>query len=73
MSQRAIGRFLGVVHQSVANWMADHAATIPRDPTDHAPPDEEGAGTVEVDELATFIGKKATQSASPSQWRVTLD
>jgi transposase-like protein len=58
MSQRAIGRLLGVVHQSVANWVTAHAARVPRDPTDHSPPDEEGAGTVEVDELETFIGGK---------------
>lgn len=56
MSQRAIGRLLGVVHQSVANWVAAHAARVPTDPTDHSPPEEEGAGTVEVDELETFIG-----------------
>src|ERR1051326_6397625 len=49
MSQRAIGRLLGVVHQSVANWVTAHAARVQRDPTDHSPPDEEGAGTVEVD------------------------
>jgi hypothetical protein len=59
MSQRAIGRLLGVVHQFVANWVAAHAATIPADPTDHAAPDEEGAGTVEADELETFIGGKS--------------
>jgi hypothetical protein len=58
MSQRAIGRLLGVVHQSVANWIAAHAATPPADPTDHPPPDEEGDGSVEVDELETFIGGK---------------
>jgi len=58
MSLRAIGRLLGVVHQSVANWVAAHAATVPTDPTDHPPPDAEGDGTVEVDELETFIGGK---------------
>src|SRR5262249_42760199 len=58
MSQRAIGRLLGVVHQSVANWVAAHAATIPTDPTERPPPSEEGEGTVEVDELETFIGGK---------------
>ena len=58
MRQRAIGRLLGVVHQSVANWITAHAVTVPADPTDHPPPDEEGEGTVEVDELATFIGGK---------------
>ncbi len=58
MSQRAIGRLLGVVHQSVANWVAAHAAILPADPSDHPRPDEEGEGTVEVDELETFIGGK---------------
>jgi transposase-like protein len=58
MSLRAIGRLLGVVHQSVANWVAAHAATVPTDPTDHPPPDTQGDGTVEVDELETFIGGK---------------
>jgi hypothetical protein len=58
MSLRAIGRLLGVVHQSVANWVAAHAATVPADPADHPPRDEEGDGTVEVDELETFIGGK---------------
>ena len=56
MSLRAIGRLLGVVHQSVANWVAAHAATLPTDPTDHPPPDTEGEGSVEVDELETLIG-----------------
>ena len=58
MSQRAIGRLLGVVHQSVANWITAPAATIPADPVDHPALDEEGEGTVEVDELETFIGGK---------------
>jgi transposase-like protein len=58
MSLRAIGRLLGVVHQSVANWVAAHGATVPLDPTDHPPPDGEGDGTVEVDELVTFVGGK---------------
>ncbi len=54
MSLRAIARLLGVVHQSVANWVAAHAARVPADPTDHPPPDAEGDGTVEVDELYSF-------------------
>jgi len=59
MSFRAIGRLLGVVHQSVANWVAAYAARVPTDPTDHPLPDAEGEGTVEVDELETFIGGKS--------------
>lgn len=58
MSLRAIGRLLGAVHQSVANWVAAHAASVPTDPTDHPPPGAEGGGTVEVDELETFVGGK---------------
>jgi transposase-like protein len=56
MSLRAIGRLPGVVHRSVANWVAAHAATVPTDPTDHPPSDAEGGGTVGVDELEAFIG-----------------
>lgn len=29
MSYRAIGRLLGVVHQTVVNWVTAHAATLP--------------------------------------------
>ena len=38
MSQRAIGRLLGVVHQSLAGWVTDRAATLPADPVDHPRP-----------------------------------
>ncbi len=72
MSQRAIGRLPGVVHQSVANWIAAHAATVPTDPTDHPPPDTEGEGIVEVDELETSIGGKSTPiSVTPAAARDT--
>jgi transposase-like protein len=53
MSLRAIGRLLGVVHQSVANWVAAAGAQLPAAVTDAAPTE-----TVEVDELFTFVGRK---------------
>lgn len=58
MNLRGIARLLGVVNQSVADWIAAHAAGLPTDPADRPLPDAAGDGTVEVDELATFIGKK---------------
>lgn len=51
MSQRAIGRILGVVHQSVANWVAAAARALPEQVADTQPTE-----TIEVDELETFIG-----------------
>lgn len=51
MSQRAIGRILGVVHQSVANWVAAAARALPAQVADPQPTE-----TIEVDELETFIG-----------------
>ena len=52
-SLRSIGRTLNVHHQSVANWVNAYAEQLPADVADHTP-----TGTVEVDELYTFIGKK---------------
>lgn len=54
MSQRAIGRILGVVHQSVANWVAAAERALPERVADNEP-----AETIEVDELETFIGGEA--------------
>jgi transposase-like protein len=51
MSQRAIGRILGVVHQSVANWVAAAARALPDRVADTQPTE-----TIEVDELESFIG-----------------
>jgi transposase-like protein len=51
MSQRAIGRILGVVHQSVANWVAAAGRALPERVADR-----EATGTIEVDELETFVG-----------------
>jgi transposase-like protein len=53
MSLRAIGRTVHVHHQSVANWIAAHEATLPDQVQDTTP-----TKTVEVDELFTYIGKK---------------
>ncbi len=53
MSLRGIGRILGVVHQSVANWVAERAADLPATVSDLTPSE-----TVEVDELFTFIARK---------------
>jgi transposase-like protein len=53
---RRIGRLLSVNHQSVANWVnAAHTQLRAREvPT----PSPETAGTLEMDELLTFIGTK---------------
>jgi transposase-like protein len=59
MSLRAIGRLLGVVHQSVANWVAAAAQRLPERVTDATP-----AKTIEVDELYTFVEEKKGKSTS---------
>ena len=53
---RRIGRFLGVHHQSVINWVNAYADQVP-----NAPVPEE-VDNVEMDELFTFIGSKKTKS-----------
>lgn len=58
-SMRAIGRLLGVNHQSVANWIQQAAEQLPDTVTDTTPTE-----TVEVDELVTFVGKKSGTSTS---------
>jgi transposase-like protein len=59
---RRIGRLLGVNHQSVANWVnAAHARLKAR----RAPASEpETAGTLEMDELFTFVGAKKSPRIS---------
>lgn len=57
LSLRAIGRTLHVHHQSIANWIAAHEATLPAQVQDTTP-----TNTVEVDELFTYIGKKTSVS-----------
>jgi len=62
---RRIGRLLGVNHQSVANWVtAAHSRLQAKRGETPAP---EAAGTLEMDELFTFVGtKKSPRISSPS-------
>jgi transposase-like protein len=62
---RRIGRLLSVNHQSVANWVnSAHARLKARQPP---APEPETAGTLEMDELFTFVGaKKSPRISSPS-------
>ncbi len=53
---RRIGRFLGVHHQSVINWVNLYADQVPDAPV------PEQVDDVEMDELFTFIGSKKTKS-----------
>ncbi len=64
MNLRRIARQLGVVHQTVANWVGAHAATLPDTPP--APPTSALAplAVAELDELYTFEGEKKTASTS---------
>lgn len=57
MNLRRIARHLGVVHQSVANWVAAHAALLP-----DTPPQPETVTVIEQDELYTFVEAKKTKS-----------
>ena len=63
MNLRRIGRSLGVDHQTVANWVAAHAATLPDAPP--MPPHDRQypLSVVELDELYTFEGEKKTRTA----------
>lgn len=58
LNLRRIGRQLGVHHQTVANWVKDHAERLPEAPV------PEQVKTAEMDELFTFIGDKKTGSTS---------
>jgi transposase-like protein len=58
-SFRAIGRLLGVHHQSVSNWIAEAAQALPPQVTDST-----SAETIELDELYTFVQEKKTRSTS---------
>jgi transposase-like protein len=60
MNLRRIARHLGVVHQTVANWVAAQADALP----DQPPPPSGAVETAELDELFTFIGQKKTPSTS---------
>jgi insertion element IS1 protein InsB len=55
-SLRSIGRILHVHHQSVANWVNAAEKQLPQRVADQTP-----TGSVEVDELFTFIGKKTKE------------
>jgi hypothetical protein len=56
MSQRGIGRVLGVNAQSVANWVRAYASQLPSAPL------PEDVDIAELDELFTYIGSKKTGS-----------
>jgi transposase-like protein len=56
MNLRRIGRHLGVHHQTVANWVNEHAEQLPDSPV------PEKVENAEMDELFTFIGDKKTRS-----------
>ena len=55
---RRIARHLNLHHQTVANWVKEHAENLPIPPT---PKDVE---TAELDEVFSFIGNKKTESTS---------
>lgn len=57
LSMRAIGRQLGVHHQSVANWVNAAEANLPEQVADATPTE-----VVEIDELFTHVGKKTDVS-----------
>ena len=52
---RRIARHLGVVHQTVANWVNAAAERLPEQP-----PQPQRVETAELDEVYTFIGHKKT-------------
>ena len=60
MNLRRIARHLGVVHQTVANWVAAHADTLPAQPPQPAGP----RAVAELDELYPFSGHKQTPATS---------
>ena len=54
MNLRRIGRTLGIAHQTVANWVKAHAATLPDTPPLPAVPHQ----VAELDEVFPCIGTK---------------
>ena len=62
MNLRRIARQLGVVHQTVANWVAAYAAMLPDAPPVPASDQQHPLSVVELDELYTFEGEKKTAS-----------
>ena len=59
MNLRRIARHLGVVHQTIANWVMAHAASLP-----DSPPGPDTVTVIEQDELYTFVETKKTKSTS---------
>ena len=59
MNFRRIARHLGVVHQTVINWVNAYIATLPREA-----PQPEHVTTIELDEVFTFIGSKKNEPTS---------
>jgi transposase-like protein len=55
-SLRCIGRVLHIHHQSIANWVNAAEQQLPQQVVDQTP-----TGTVEIDELYTFIGKETDE------------
>jgi len=67
MNLRRIARHLGVVHQTVANWVAAYAAPLPDAPPAPSHDRQHPLPVVELDELYTFEGEKKSESlSSPS-------
>jgi transposase len=64
MGLRRIARHLGVVHQTVANWVAAYAATLPDAPPTPPHDRQHPLPVVELDELYTFEGQKNSGSIS---------
>ena len=54
MNLRRIGRILKVDHQTVANWVNAHAASLSAAPL----PTETPMTVNELDEVVTFVGEK---------------
>lgn len=64
MNLRRIARHLGVVHQTVANWVAAYAATLPDAPPTPAHDRQHPLPVIELDELYPFEGEKQSGSMS---------
>ena len=64
LSLRRIARHLGVVHQTVANWVRAYAATLPDAPPMPPHDPRHPLPVVELDELYTFEGTKKDGSTS---------
>lgn len=56
MNLRRIARHLGLVHQTVANWVKAYADSLPAQP-----PQPNSVTVIEQDELYTFIEAKKTK------------